>query len=73
MLAVGHQVQVVGELDHLGQLFEDVDAEALTTELGVGGYVPAAAATTRSQSPSQSSTPPAPPSLADEPPSSTQA
>ena len=43
MLAVGHQVQVVGELDHLGQLLEDVDAEALTAELGVGGCVTAAA------------------------------
>lgn len=42
MLAVGHQVQVVGELDHLGQLLEDVNAEALTTELGVGGCVAAA-------------------------------
>lgn len=43
MLAVGHQVQVIGELDHLGQLLEDVNAEALTAELGVGGRVTAAA------------------------------
>lgn len=43
MLAVGHKVQVVGEFDHPGQLLEDVDAESLTTELGVGGHVPAAA------------------------------
>lgn len=64
MLAVGHQVQVIGELDYLGQLFEDVDAEALATELGVGGYIPAAAATTISQNPAQLSTPAAPPSLA---------
>lgn len=64
MLAIGHQVQVIGELDYLGQLFEDVDAEALATELGVGGYIPAAAATTISQNPAQLSTPAAPPSLA---------
>lgn len=44
MLAVGHQVQVVGEPDHPGQLLEDVDAEALTAKLGVGGRVTAAAA-----------------------------
>ena len=43
MLAVGHQVQVIGELDHLGQLLEDVDAEALTAKLGVGGRVTTAA------------------------------
>ena len=43
MLAVGHQVQVVGEPDHPGQLLEDVDAEALTAKLGVGGRVTAAA------------------------------
>lgn len=43
MLAVGHQVQVVGELDHLGQLLEDVDAEALTAKLGVGSRVTTAA------------------------------
>lgn len=36
MLAVGHQVKVVGELDVARQLLEDVDAEALAAELGVG-------------------------------------
>ena len=36
VLAVGDQVQVVGELDGAGQLLQDVDAEALTAQLGVG-------------------------------------
>lgn len=48
VLAVGHQVQVVGELDHLGQFLEDVDAETLAAELRVGGGV-TAAATKRAQ------------------------
>lgn len=43
VFAVGHQVQVVGELDHLGQFLEDVNAEALTAKLGIGGCVTAAA------------------------------
>lgn len=36
MLPVGHQVQVVGELDVPGDLLEDVDAEALAALLDVG-------------------------------------
>ena len=36
MLAVGHQVEVVGELDGLGELLQGVDAEAFTAELSVG-------------------------------------
>lgn len=36
VLAVGHQVKVVGELDVPGDLFEDVDAEALAALLDVG-------------------------------------
>lgn len=35
MFAVGHQVEVVGKLDRLGDLLEDVDAEALTATLDV--------------------------------------
>ena len=35
MLAVGHQVQVVGELHALGDLLEDVNAEALTAAFDV--------------------------------------
>ena len=36
MLAVGHQVEVVRELDVARQLLQDVDAEALAAQLGVG-------------------------------------
>ena len=36
VLAVGDQVEVVGELDGPGQLLQDVDAEALAAQLGVG-------------------------------------
>lgn len=36
MLAIGHQVEVVGELHRLGQLLQDVDAEAFAAQLGVG-------------------------------------
>lgn len=57
MLAIGHQVQVIGELDHLGQLLEDVNAEALTAQLGVGGRVTTAA----TKRPEQTSGPAAPP------------
>ena len=35
MLAVGDQVEVVGELDGAGQLLQDVYAEALTAQFGV--------------------------------------
>lgn len=69
MLAIGHQVQVVGELDHLGQLLEDVNAEALTAEFGIGGCVTAAATErppgVRAGSSSQpgAGTPPPPPSI----------
>ena len=40
MLAVGDQVEVVGELDGLGQLLQDVDAEALTAAFDVNARVP---------------------------------
>lgn len=36
VLSIGYQVEVVGELHRLGQLLQDIDAEALATELGVG-------------------------------------
>ncbi len=36
MLPVGDKVEVIGELDCAGQLLQDVDAEALTAEFGVG-------------------------------------
>lgn len=36
MFSVGDQVEVVGELDVAGQLLQDVYAEALTTQFGVG-------------------------------------
>lgn len=36
VLAVGDQVEVVGELDGAGQLLQDVDAEAFAAEFGVG-------------------------------------
>lgn len=35
MLPVGDQVKVVGELDRLGDLLQDVDAEALAAALDV--------------------------------------
>lgn len=39
VFAVGHQVKVVGELDSLGDLFEDVYAEALATALDVDPWI----------------------------------
>lgn len=36
VLSVGDQVKVVGELDVAGQLLQDVNAEALTAQFGVG-------------------------------------
>ena len=36
VLAVGDQVEVVGELDVARQLLQDVYAEALTAQLGIG-------------------------------------
>lgn len=36
VLAVGDQVEVVGELYGAGQLLQDVDAEAFAAQLGVG-------------------------------------
>ena len=39
MLSVGDQVEVIGELDGAGQLLQDVYAEALTAEFGVGLWV----------------------------------
>lgn len=35
VLAVGDQVQVVGELDVAGKFLQDVDAEAFTAQFGV--------------------------------------
>lgn len=35
MFSIGHQVEVVGELDVLGDLLQDVDAETFTAALGV--------------------------------------
>lgn len=35
VFAIGHQVEVVGELDILGDLFQNVDAEALAALLDV--------------------------------------
>lgn len=49
MFAVGDQVKVVGELDRLGDLLQDVDAETLTAAFDVNarllGLVPAQTAT----------------------------
>lgn len=36
VLAIGHQVEVIGELHVSGDLFEDVDAEALAALFDVG-------------------------------------
>ena len=36
MFSVGDQVEVVGELDGAGQLLQDVYAEALAAQFGVG-------------------------------------
>lgn len=36
VLAVGHQVEVVGELDGARELLQNVDAEALAAQFGVG-------------------------------------
>jgi len=46
VFAVGHQVEVVRELHHLGQLLQDVDAEALAAQLGVGIHETIATETT---------------------------
>jgi hypothetical protein len=35
VLSVGDQVEVIGELDLLGNLLQDVDAESFTAALGV--------------------------------------
>lgn len=35
MLAVGDQVEVVGEFDGAGEFLQDIDAEALAAQLGV--------------------------------------
>lgn len=39
MLAIGHQVKVIGELDRLGDLLKDVDAETLAAALDVDAGV----------------------------------
>lgn len=36
MFPVGDQVEIIGELDGTGELLEDVYAEALTAQFGVG-------------------------------------
>lgn len=36
VFSIGDQVEVIGELDVAGQLLQDVYAETLTTQFGVG-------------------------------------
>lgn len=36
MLSIGYQVQVIGELDVLGNLFQDINAETFAAFLDVG-------------------------------------
>ena len=39
MFAIGNQVKVIGELDRLGDLLQDVNAEALTAALYVDPWL----------------------------------